>query len=64
MTEEIHRTHEELEELKDLSYIVKEHQLILDSIRTGNISKAKKAFEAHMKSKCFQIFNAKVSVTE
>jgi DNA-binding FadR family transcriptional regulator len=60
MAEEISRTHEGLE---DLSYIVNEHQLILNSIKTGNVLKAKKAFEAHMGSKCFQVFNAKVSIT-
>jgi len=61
MTEEITRTHGGLE---DLGYIIKEHQLILNSIRTGNVSKAKKAFKAHLNSKCFQVFNTKVSTTE
>jgi DNA-binding GntR family transcriptional regulator len=63
MAEEINRTHDELE---DQSHIVHEHQLILDAIKSGNVSKAKKAFEAHMESKCFQIFNAKAKapVTE
>jgi DNA-binding FadR family transcriptional regulator len=61
MAEEITRTHGGLE---DLSYIIQEHQLILDSVRTGNISKAEKAFKAHLSSKCFQVFNTKVSATE
>lgn len=61
MTEEINRTHEALENLGD---VVQEHQLILEAIKTGNAAKAKKAFEAHLNSKCFQVFNAKVSVTE
>jgi GntR family transcriptional regulator, transcriptional repressor for pyruvate dehydrogenase complex len=61
MTEEITRTHAALEDLGD---VVKEHQLILDAIRTGNASKAKRAFEAHLNSKCFQVFNAKAPVTE
>lgn len=59
MTEEINKTHEGLE---DLSEIIDEHQLILDSIKSGNVSKAKKAFNAHMESKCFQVLNAKVKV--
>ena len=57
MTEEIHKTHEGLEDFSD---IVDEHWDILHSIQTGNISKAKRAFEAHMGSKCFQALNAKV----
>jgi len=61
MTEEINKTHEGLE---DLGNIVNEHRLILDTIRTGNASKAKKAFEAHMGSKCFQALNTKARVTE
>ncbi len=61
MTEEINKTHDGLE---DLRHIVDEHQLILDAILTGNVSKAQKAFEAHMKSKCFQVFNSPPSATE
>ena len=59
MTEEINKTHAALEDLGD---VVKEHQLILDALKTGNTSKAKKAFEAHLNSKCFQVFNAKAPV--
>lgn len=61
MTEEINRTHDVLD---DLNHIVHEHQLILDAIKTGKVAKAKKAFEAHMDSKCFQIFNAKAKAPE
>jgi len=59
MTEEISRTHEGFEDLSDN---IREHQLILDAIRTGKVSKAKKAFKAHMESTCFQVLNAKVKV--
>ncbi len=61
MTEEINKTHKGTE---DLRQIVDEHQLILDAIMTGNVSKAQNAFKAHMQSKCFQVFNGIASPTE
>ena len=56
MLEEIHRTHQEAE---SSTTIVKEHQAILDGIKTGDSKKALKAFMAHMEAKCFKSFRKK-----
>ncbi len=61
MAEEINRTHEGREDLSDN---IQDHQLILDAIKTGNVSKAKKAFETHMKSTCFQVRNAEIHTAD